>query len=134
MLAEIGFVTAVEPLRSIAKEYPNILVRTKAVEALGRLGDARAVPLLIENTRNSYPQMRLSALGALRRVGAPDAIPALLKRMETGSLEEMTAAARAIMSAGPDGEREVRRLAHSDDRLVSRVAEQVMEEFRVGKE
>jgi len=39
MLAEIGFVEAVEPLLAMARGYPNIVIRSKAIEALGRLGD-----------------------------------------------------------------------------------------------
>ncbi len=101
MLAQIGFVSAVEPLRSLAKEYPNIIVRTKAVEALGRLGDSRAVSLLIDNIVNSYPEMRLSALVALRRVGATEAIPALLKRVQDGPLAEKIAAGKAMTQYPP---------------------------------
>jgi hypothetical protein len=128
MLAEIGFVTAVEPLRSIAKEYPNIIVRTKAVEALGRLGDSRAVSLLTDNASNTFPDMRMSALVALKRVGAPDALPALLKRMEDGPLPEKIAAGKAIYAAGPSGREALKKLQSSDDSLISRVAHQVYEE------
>jgi len=128
MLAEIGFVSAVEPLRSLAKEYPNIIVRTKAVEALGRLGDSRAVPLLIENTANSFPEMRMSAINALRRVGAAEAIPALLERIGEGSLEEKVAAGRSLLASGPSGRAEVERLARQSEGLLARVAAQVLEE------
>ncbi len=128
MLAEIGFVTAVEPLRSIAKEYPNIIVRTKAVEALGRLGDERAVQLLIDNSANSYPEMRAAALGALRRVGTAEAIPALLRRMREGPLHEKIAAGRAILASGPDGRAQIEQLIRGADGYMAQVAEQVMEE------
>lgn len=128
MLAEIGFVTAVEPLRSVAKEYPNIVVRTKAVEALGRLGDSRAVALLIDNTTNSYPEMRMSALGALQRVGAVEAIPALVRRLKDGPLHEKIEAGRAILAAGPEGRTEMEQVVASGDTLLARVAEQVLED------
>lgn len=128
MLAEIGFVAAVDPLRTVAEKYPNVQVRTKAMEALGRLGDARAVPLLLKSMSDSYPRVRVAALNALRRVGTPSAVPRLSRRLKEGEIEEKLAAARALASSGKKGISELRKASKGHESLSARVAMQVMEE------
>ncbi|MEX0602046.1 MAG: HEAT repeat domain-containing protein, partial [Bacteroidota bacterium] len=103
MLAEIGFVTAVEPLLALATRYPNVRVRSRAMEALGRLGDERAEKLLRSNVTNPNPILRLSALRALGFIGSPSAVPSLLDRFERGELQEKILAGGALVKAGTRG-------------------------------
>ncbi len=134
MLAEIGFVTAVEPLRHLASEYPNVVVRAKAIEALGRLGDERAEVMLTSFIDNPFPNIRLKSIEALGRIGAPKAVPKLLKRLRQGELSEKIIAARAIASSGSVGMKALRSVSVSRDALNISVAEQVLEEFTVAQE
>ena len=132
MLAEIGFVSAVEPLRRIATDYPNVVVRAKAIEALGRLGDERAEPLLLKNASNPYPVMRLRALQALRKVGSPAALPVLEERLREGPLEEKIAAARAMARTGREGWTVLERMRKEEGKLAAAAAVQVLEELSIG--
>lgn len=129
MLAEIGFVSAVEPLRKIARDYPNTVIRAKAVEALGRLGDERAEELLIQLLKNPMPNLRLKAIEAIGKIGIPSAVPALTERLNEGSLDEKVLAARSIASTGPEGISFLRSMEDTENTLVRDVANQVLEEF-----
>ncbi len=129
MLAEIGFVTAVEPLRKMASDYPNTVIRAKAVEALGRLGDERAEEMLIGLLKNPMPNLRLKAIEAIGKIGIPSAVPVLAERLREGSLDEKILAARSIASTGPEGITFLHSLADVENSLVRDVAYQVLEEF-----
>ena len=66
----------VDPLiAAIHNEEP--LVREAAVQSLGTLGNAKAVPHLIPLLRSPSLAMRLSAIKALESIGDPQAIPFL---------------------------------------------------------
>lgn len=127
MLAEIGFVNAVDPLSQVALKYPNTSVRAKAIEALGRLGDSRAEGLLVKNLSNAIPQLRLSSLRALARIGTPSAVPALRQRLADGPLDEKIAAARALVRAGEEGLAVLQEFSSSSG-LIGAAAGQAMEE------
>ncbi|MEK6566359.1 MAG: HEAT repeat domain-containing protein [Bacteroidota bacterium] len=129
MLAEIGFVTAVEPLRQMASDYPNTVIRAKAVEALGRLGDERAEEMLIGLLKNPMPNLRLKAIEAIGKIGIPAAVPVLAERLREGSLDEKILAARSIASTGPEGISFLHSLADVENSLVRDVAYQILEEF-----
>jgi HEAT repeat protein len=129
MLAEIGFVSAVEPLRSMASEYPNVVIRAKAVEALGRLGDGRAEGLLLELLRNPFPILRLKSVEALGRIGTPSAIASLTERLRDGDFQEKLLAARSIAQIGHEGISYLKALTGVENRLVCDISSQVLEEF-----
>jgi len=128
MLAVIGFVSAVDPLRRLAKTYPSITVRAKAIEAMGRLGDQRSEDLLVSFIRDPNPALRLKALEALGRIGAPAALPALMPRLEHGTLQEQIAAARAIAATGPAGMDELHRVVAAGTKRQRAVCLHVIEE------
>lgn len=128
MLAEIGFVEAVDPLLGMARDYPNIVIRSKAIEALGRLGDERSEPLLRELLRNPYPIIRSSALRALERIGSPGSIPQLKERVMSGEVGDRVSAARALAKSGKGGIDELHRFAEGSDSLIQSVAQYVIEE------
>lgn len=134
MLAEIGFVTAVEPLMDMAKRYPNVIVRARALEALGRLGDARSEGVLREGLVNPYPLLRTAAVRGLERIGSPASIPLLRERIGMGSIDERISAARAMAKSGKAGIKELRAMVGGDDDIAVRIADQVLEELEEGKE
>jgi HEAT repeat protein len=129
MLAEIGFVSAVDPLMSLAGSYPNVVVRGKAIEALGRLGDQRAEELLMMLSDNPNPMLRIRAIEALARIGVPIALPTLLKRLAHSTLPEQVASARAIGRTGTQGIAALRQLAQQGAGKPRAVSLQVLEEL-----
>jgi len=128
ILAETGFVTAVEPLIRVVRMYPNVLVRAKAAEALGRLGDQRAESLLHDLLKNPYPQLRASATRALERIGSPASIQLLTERMQSGAMAERLSAARAIARSGESGLEKLREAATGSDTFQKGIALHVLEE------
>jgi hypothetical protein len=129
ILAETGFVTAVDPLMKVARTYPNIVVRARAIEALGRLGDQRAEKLLHDFLRNPYPQLRASATKALERIGSPASIALLAERLHSGSLPERVSAARALARSGEAGLLKLRDAALGSDKQQRGIALHVLEEI-----
>ncbi|MCU0452314.1 MAG: HEAT repeat domain-containing protein [Bacteroidetes bacterium] len=128
LLAEVGFVDSVQRLRAMASSYPNITIRAKAVEALGRLGDARSEGLLIEYIGHPHPVLRLRALGAIRAIGSSAAVPAIRQRVRDGSIDEKVAAARALANAGEQGLASLHAMASGPEGLTRDVVVQVLEE------
>jgi HEAT repeat protein len=128
LLAEVGFVDSVQQLRAMAASYPNTAIRAKAVEALGRLGDARSESLLTEYVSHPHPALRLKALGAIRAVGTESAVPAIRQRFVDGPFDEKVAAARALIASGARGHDELREIAAGPEGLMRDVARQVLEE------
>jgi len=79
----------------------HALIRAHAVESLGRLGDRRAVPTLIDALRDPYRLVRAYAAGALAEVGDPQAIDPLLTALEADEFFGVRAeavAASALLS------------------------------------
>lgn len=129
MLAQIGFVTAVEPLMDLIRRTGDIKIQAAAAAALGRLGDERSKPLLTDLLTNRPTAVRLSALEALGRTGGPDVLGILVPYLSSASWEEKLTAARAVATTGLAGirilqERE-RALGGDEANLLC----QVLEEF-----
>jgi len=131
MLAEIGFVSAVESLRTMALDYPNVVIRAKAVEALGRLGDGRAEELLLGLLKNPLPNLRYKAIEAVGKIGVRSALPMLKERLRDGVLKEKVLAARSIAASGEEGISFLTSLKKTGDEALGNVAQQVLEELRV---
>jgi HEAT repeat protein len=129
MLGQIGFVAAVEPLQALVQEYPSSVVKAKAAEALGRLGDERAEEVLVPLASRPEPNLRLKALEALGRIGAPSSISVLLRQFARGDALEKTVSARALAMAGLKGREALHSLALDPDEMNAAVASQVLEEF-----
>lgn len=60
----------VEPLISALKDKKDVDVRWSAAEALGRIGDTKAVEPLIEALKDEHGPVRFTAAEALGRIGA----------------------------------------------------------------
>ena len=69
---------AVGPLMLLVLEDPDTAVRQDAVRALGQIGDARAIPLLLSSLALQTPSLKLPAIEALGQIRSSEAIPALI--------------------------------------------------------
>jgi HEAT repeat protein len=129
MLAEVGFVDAVEPLMEVARTSQNVLVRAEAIMALGRLGDGRAEQLLVEHIESPQPLLRVRAIEALARIGSPGAVPMLQKRLMEGTFAEQLGAARAIAASGAEAVNQLREIAEQGTGMPQAICNQVLEEM-----
>jgi HEAT repeat protein len=68
---------AAEPLAELAEEDPDEAVRSRAVTALGKIGDERTVPLLIRLLVSPSRWVRMNAAEALGRFADESAVPAV---------------------------------------------------------
>ncbi len=81
--------------RNSVFEDGNLRVREAAAEALGKIGDARAVKPLIKALRDVAFDVRLNAAFALGRIGEP-AIESLIEVLEDGNGLDREAAVEAL--------------------------------------
>lgn len=58
----------------------SVYVRREAIKTLGRIGDRRIFPYLVEATRDTDPGVRLRAVRAVSRVGSREEVCSILKR------------------------------------------------------
>jgi HEAT repeat protein len=75
-------------------------VRRVACEALGEIGDASAVPVLIEAVGDEYEDVRWTACGALEEIGDASAVPALIKALGDWNKTVRTTAGEALKKIG----------------------------------
>ncbi len=76
-LGWLGAREAFDDLLAAAKQDRDMKLRVAAIEALGRLEDKRAEPLLLDLVAHPDPNIRVIAAKALHRAGTPAAIPKL---------------------------------------------------------
>jgi len=88
--------------------YFHAVVRAAAAEALGKLGDRRALDALLHATQDTMAEASHQAIGALGRLGDPRALPVLeaIVRNENGFFldyirQAATSASAAIKKATP---------------------------------
>jgi HEAT repeat protein len=73
------------------------IVRSHAANALGRLGDPRAIPHLMRLLADDpHDHVRIIAAGSLGWLNAEEAIPLLVKRLDDPSVGPRSAAAEAL--------------------------------------
>jgi HEAT repeat protein len=75
---------------------PSVEVRTRAAQALGRMGSPRAVEPLLAALTDGPPAMQPQVLWALGEIGAPDTVPALRTALTAPSPDVRQAAASAL--------------------------------------
>jgi HEAT repeat protein len=85
---------AVEPLIELLARSPHAPVRAAAAEALGLIGDARAVEILEAAVRGE--QVMVAAIGALGRLGSPAQVPLLSVTLRDRDAEVRLATASAL--------------------------------------
>lgn len=82
-LGVLGDQAAVEPLAKLAERSKDSYVRIASINSLGDLGDARAVPKLVEIAvdESNEPYVNKKAVQALGNIGDPGAVPAIKKML-----------------------------------------------------
>jgi HEAT repeat protein len=133
MLAQIGFVEAVEPLIKFCLSNPEPMLYEAAIEALGRLGDERALTLLLMNGHHAHSGIRLSTLRALGRLGAKKGMTIIAERFHQGDILEKRIAARALAAIGDDGLSLLNELLTSPDTMTKMIAREVTEDIALGR-
>jgi hypothetical protein len=128
MLAEIGFVAAVEPFMLLAELDQDPEVQAKVLEALGRLGDVRAKEVLKGFLGHNVVSVRLKAIEALGRVGGEEIIRIIAPRLASPVFEEQLVTARALAATGAQGIAALRHSEANSDDSTAAVLRQVMEE------
>jgi hypothetical protein len=73
-------------------------IRAQAARALGRIGDSRAVPRLVEGLEDRSEELQEACCDALGRMGARDSLPALLRLLSAERSDRVVAAAGEAMS------------------------------------
>jgi HEAT repeat protein len=80
---------AVAPLMNLVANDSDSAVRQDAIRALGQIGDAHAIPLLLDSlTTPSLQQKAIEALGNLRAVEALPHLIALVKSLPADAYED----------------------------------------------
>jgi HEAT repeat protein len=133
LLAQIGFVSAVEPLIQFCMGEPDPILYAAALDALGRLGDERALPILLQNLQNPHREMRLSAVRALGHLGAEKGIGIVTERFAIGEIDEKRIAGRALATMGNAGLSMLNELLESPDDVAKKIALEVTEDMKQGR-
>jgi hypothetical protein len=128
MLAEIGFVSAVEPLLLLADLNQDPEIQAKVLDALGRLGDVRSKGPVMAFLHHADQTVRLKAIEALGRIGGEGVVETLRPRLARPSFEEKLVVARALAATGSDGIAALKELVEKSDDRTAAIARQVMEE------
>lgn len=93
-LSQIG-APAVEPL-IVGLSATNLNIRWGCAQALGLIGDPRAVPALIETLKDEDASVRICAARALGAIGEASAVPALNQAQNDEDASVREAAAEAL--------------------------------------
>jgi len=78
LVAVVGGRGGLRILLDLLNNDRDPLVKRAAIQALGTLGDAAAVPFLSRVVNDGDEEAQLAAVGALARIGSGEALPALL--------------------------------------------------------
>jgi HEAT repeat protein len=95
----IGVMLVPRLLQVLRGRQVGYSVRESAVEALGRIGDAEAVPGLLAALGDANADVREAAAAALGEIGAP-AVPGLLAALRDADADVREAAAKALGEIG----------------------------------
>ena len=92
LLARIGPI-AVSRLLQIRDHAKTAVERRAAIDALGLIGDSRAVPRILRSLEDPAMSVRRSAMVALLRLEAMDAVPRIVRRLrdESGGVRVLAA-------------------------------------------
>ncbi len=123
MLGELKEIAAVPALVRTLRKDVNTYVRSAAAEALGHIGDERAIFPLIDATRDSSSFVRRAAIIALGQLEAKEAQVALIRALGDANFYVRRAAINAIGKLGvPDLAQMVMPFLASDDPRLQRTA------------
>jgi HEAT repeat protein len=96
LLGRFQALAATPDLIGRLRDDSSIEVRTRAAQALGRLGSPRAVDALLACLAEGPPAMHPQVVWALGEIGAPQAVPALRAALTGASAQLRGAAAHAL--------------------------------------
>lgn len=100
ILGELRDRRALAPLIAAVEGSADPDLLEGAVEALGKLGDERAVDALARLLRSSYLSVRLKAVEALRSIGGPRATEAMRSALDDPNVSVREKATRALHELG----------------------------------
>lgn len=105
--------------------------REKAVEAVSKLGDERAVPYIVE-LMNRDPEIRIACLDALGQLKARSAVAYMAEMLGDKDADVRLAALRALEAVrGSDYAAQVRPLMNDESREVARLARDLLVTWNV---
>jgi HEAT repeat protein len=100
ILGEIRTAEAVEPLIRLLQTNTDKAALESAIEALGKIGDYRAVEALSHMVTSSFLRVRLAVVGSLRKIGGEQALIGLRKALSDPSYSVSSSARAAIDALG----------------------------------
>ncbi|MBI3866783.1 MAG: HEAT repeat domain-containing protein, partial [Planctomycetia bacterium] len=90
-LAALGEQEGFDHLSELARTEEAWTERRHAVEALAKIGDPKAVPVLVKALKDKHANVRVSAAIALGKIGDPAALPALTAALSDTEATEVNA-------------------------------------------
>jgi HEAT repeat protein len=96
ILGELKAREAVEALIGLVQNSQEMGLPESAIEALGKIGDDRAVEVLAELITSSYLPVRIKAVTALKEIGGHRALTVLKKALNDPSPSVSRSAREAI--------------------------------------
>jgi len=103
-------------------------LRSSAIYAMGRTGDARWLPQLTRELQGPSPALRYEAANACGELGNEAALPGLLHLLEDDDHQVQLAAVRALGEiGGVQASRALKRLAHSEESILREAATTALE-------
>ena len=108
--------TAGDLIAALAQDPADVQFRVACIEALGKLADPAAVPVLAGQASHRYPWVRVSALIALSRIDHPDVAAIALAATDDFDPDVRSRAIRVLAARGGQ-DATARLLAHCDGPL-----------------
>jgi HEAT repeat protein len=91
---------AVPILLDVARQSPDEMSRARAVEALGRIGDRRALPVIEDCLRSGSSLEKLTAVRALARTAGADSVATLAPLLDDPDLSLVKVVVRSLAEVG----------------------------------
>ncbi len=132
VLRRLGASEAVGPLTRVASRDVDWLVRERAIQALGSLGEPSAAPVLV-NILLQADDLRLACLEALAQLGSAESAQhvGLLLANEALDVETRRAALRCLASLGqPTHVSLIRRQVQHEDAEVRALAQELLHSWK----
>jgi HEAT repeat protein len=101
--AQLGESSAVDAVIRALEQCPDLWVRYSAAEALGTIGDHRAIPPLMEVSRDRSEMIRRAAIRSLGLLQDSRAIPVLVQALEDSDVQVRLFAADGLAQIGHEG-------------------------------
>ena len=90
-LEALGEQEGFDILTEVILSNPHWAKRRHAVEALGKIGHSRAVPIVVKALKDKHANVRVSAVRALGAIGDVGALPALTEALNDTEVTKVNA-------------------------------------------